>query len=71
MVRRAPPTGVRGEFIFYIDDTEAKQGNYLIGCNLSSALIWERLIWLSLSFVLSGLGFGYYVGYQSIRITSV
>lgn len=39
---------------FYREDTEAKQGNCVIGCSLSSGLVWERLIGcdrLSFSFI--------------------
>lgn len=75
VVRRAPPTGMRREFIFYREDMEAKQGNYLHGCDLSSCPSLRKPYlaawgWF-LSFIFSGLGFGYYVDYQSIRATPV
>ena len=49
---------------------EAKQENYLIGCGLSSCPYLAACSWF-LSFIFSALGFGYYVGYQSIRATPV
>ena len=69
---------------FYREDAEAKQGNYLIGCSLSSCLIWERLVgcdWSFLNFtflVTSAFAIDFsldvkfaYTGYQGLRTTSV
>lgn len=44
MVRRALPTGARGESFIQKAVLEAKQGNDVVGCLLGGCLMWARLV---------------------------
>ena len=67
-VMHAVPIRARGKLDFNREETEAKQGNYLIGCSLSSCFLWISLVWYLWLVVLrfpflnletfTGLGFG-------------